>query len=327
MTDPRLTIAWLVLLHLVAEYVLRPWPNGDARRAAAVAVHGAVVAVCFAPVVVAFGAPGAAVLVVAVIAHVALDRAEAADRRAPVASGPIGEDALPDLSLGPAWTIRPAAVAALVQVLHVAVVVVAWRVFVASAAPTQLVVDLARNVAGGAAEADFHRAVLVAVVGAVVIIVDVAAAARFVGTLLRPWGRPPRGPATTAPVAADALSTTPARGWRIQLGPLTGSIVAEPTRSSPGGAGAPASQAMSAGTDRPSPAAVGRAIGIFERLLITMLVLAQAEAAVALVVGVKTVARYRQLDDRSFAEYYLLGTLASVSIGVAAGLVARLALA
>jgi hypothetical protein len=32
------------------------------------------------------------------------------------------------------------------------------------------------------------------------------------------------------------------------------------------------------------------------------------------VIAAKTLARFRQLDDRDFAEYYLLGTLASVAI-------------
>jgi hypothetical protein len=55
-------------------------------------------------------------------------------------------------------------------------------------------------------------------------------------------------------------------------------------------------------------------------------VLAGAEVAIGLVVAAKTIARFRLLDDRDFAEYYLLGTLASVGVAVLTGLVARAAL-
>ena len=41
-----------------------------------------------------------------------------------------------------------------------------------------------------------------------------------------------------------------------------------------------------------------------------------ATAAVGVVIAVKTLARFKQLDDRGFAEYYLLGTLASVSVAI-----------
>ncbi len=320
MTDPRLVVAWLLLLHLVAEYVLRPEPGRGRPAAASLGVHGIVVAVCFAPVVIAFGAPGAVVAAAAVIAHVVIDGLEPVGRPTSEAKRDPDGTALSDLSLGPEWTIRPAARAVLAQGLHVGVLLAAWRIFVAGASPTQLVADVARNAAGDA-PADFHRAVLIAVVVAAVLIVDIVAAARFVGLLLRPWGRPtaPAGRAVVArPVGGPEAAS--ARSWWIRLGPLTGSVTEDPPAAHPETPPAP-------GGGTTSPATVGRAIGVFERLLITMLVLAQAEAAVALVVGVKTIARYRQLDDRSFAEYYLLGTLASVLIGIGAGLAARLVLA
>jgi hypothetical protein len=50
-------------------------------------------------------------------------------------------------------------------------------------------------------------------------------------------------------------------------------------------------------------------------------------ATIGLVVAAKTLARFKQLDDREFAEYYLLGTLASVTIAVATSLIAQAALA
>jgi hypothetical protein len=61
-------------------------------------------------------------------------------------------------------------------------------------------------------------------------------------------------------------------------------------------------------------------------LLIVTFILVGAESAIGLVVAAKTIARFRQLDDRDFAEYYLLGTLASVSVAIVTGLIARAAL-
>ena len=45
-----------------------------------------------------------------------------------------------------------------------------------------------------------------------------------------------------------------------------------------------------------------------------------ADAAVGFVIAAKTIARFRLLDDRDFAEYYLLGTLGSVSVAIFTGL-------
>ena len=74
--------------------------------------------------------------------------------------------------------------------------------------------------------------------------------------------------------------------------------------------------------DAPSEARIGSTIGIIERLLISALVLAGGLLAIGLVVAAKTLARFKQLDDRDFAEYYLLGTLASVTFAVVTSLVA-----
>ena len=55
-------------------------------------------------------------------------------------------------------------------------------------------------------------------------------------------------------------------------------------------------------------------------------VLVNAEAAVGFVIAAKTIARFKQLDDRGFAEYYLLGTLASVSVAFLSAVIAKAAL-
>jgi hypothetical protein len=73
-------------------------------------------------------------------------------------------------------------------------------------------------------------------------------------------------------------------------------------------------------------ARVGATIGILERLLICVFVLTGTDVAIGFVVAAKTLARFKQLDDREFAEYYLLGTLASVAVAIGSALVARSAL-
>jgi hypothetical protein len=70
-------------------------------------------------------------------------------------------------------------------------------------------------------------------------------------------------------------------------------------------------------------ARVGATIGILERLLVCVFVLTNADVAIGFVVAAKTLARFKQLDDREFAEYYLLGTLGSVAVAIGSALVAR----
>jgi hypothetical protein len=81
----------------------------------------------------------------------------------------------------------------------------------------------------------------------------------------------------------------------------------------------------SAATAAPE-ARVGAVIGILERLIVVALVLVGQYAAIGLVVTAKTIARFRQLEDRQFAEYYLLGTLASIATAIVTGMVGVAAL-
>jgi Protein of unknown function (DUF3307) len=73
-------------------------------------------------------------------------------------------------------------------------------------------------------------------------------------------------------------------------------------------------------------ARVGAVIGILERVIVVALVLVGQYAAIGLVVTAKTIARFRQLEDRQFAEYYLLGTLASIATAILTGMVGVAAL-
>ncbi|MEA1904312.1 MAG: hypothetical protein U9M97_00295 [Candidatus Hadarchaeota archaeon] len=69
----------------------------------------------------------------------------------------------------------------------------------------------------------------------------------------------------------------------------------------------------------------GRAIGILERALITPLIFVGAYEAVGLALAAKSIARFDQLRDKRFAEHYLIGTLASMSLAVVVGLITSVA--
>lgn len=65
----------------------------------------------------------------------------------------------------------------------------------------------------------------------------------------------------------------------------------------------------------------GRVIGILERYLIFTLLMAGADySVIALILAAKGFARFKQLDRREFAEYVLIGTLASTLCAVVAAL-------
>lgn len=321
MSDPRIVIAWLVAFHLVGDFLF-PGRVGAAgsvssgpRTAGALLWHVIVAGLCTLPVAAAFGAAGLAYAGVTAATHLVIDLVASALLRPTSAPGAraasAGEtDAEDATHLGASWSPRAGIVVLLDQLAHAGVLLVAWRIFLADAPVSTAVSDAATSLAGRMDPADFHGLVLAAVVGFSIVVVNVQAAALFVGTLLKPGELPAGG---TLPPAVEHAATA-RQGYRIHLGPLSGAIEPEPAP--------PPVQASALAP----PLSVGRAIGIFERLLIAMLVVAHAEAAVGLVIGVKTIARFRQLDDRAFAEYYLLGTLASVSVGVASGLLARLVL-
>jgi hypothetical protein len=61
----------------------------------------------------------------------------------------------------------------------------------------------------------------------------------------------------------------------------------------------------------------GRTIGVLERLLIFIGLVASSWEILAAVVALKTVARYSKLDEQNNAEYFLVGSLASILWAVA----------
>lgn len=60
----------------------------------------------------------------------------------------------------------------------------------------------------------------------------------------------------------------------------------------------------------------GRLIGIFERTLIFIGIIMGSWEILVAVVALKTVARYKELDDQINAEYFLIGSMASILFAV-----------
>lgn len=56
----------------------------------------------------------------------------------------------------------------------------------------------------------------------------------------------------------------------------------------------------------------GWIIGWLERLVIAIGILTHSWEVLAAVIALKTVARFKELDDQSFAEYFLVGSLFSI---------------
>jgi hypothetical protein len=65
----------------------------------------------------------------------------------------------------------------------------------------------------------------------------------------------------------------------------------------------------------------GMYIGWLERFLILTSLLLQSPATVGLILTAKSIARYPEFKSKRFAEYFLIGTLLSISIGVVGGLI------
>ncbi|MDM5326460.1 DUF3307 domain-containing protein [Neobacillus sp. CF12] len=67
----------------------------------------------------------------------------------------------------------------------------------------------------------------------------------------------------------------------------------------------------------------GKLIGYIERLLVLVLTFYSAYPAIGFIVAAKSIARFKQMDDRNWAEYFLLGTLTSMFIGITLGILLR----
>lgn len=67
----------------------------------------------------------------------------------------------------------------------------------------------------------------------------------------------------------------------------------------------------------------GKLIGYIERLLVIVLTFYSAYPAIGFIVAAKSIARFKQMDDRNWAEYFLLGTLTSMLLGISLGIFLR----
>jgi Protein of unknown function (DUF3307) len=343
-SDPVLVLAWLILAHLVADFVVQTERvvrakndrGGDAVMG--LALHALGVGACLIPVGLAWGGPGWAYLAWSVVLHVVIDRTKivatrraastalAGARRVDATEAPSAPD-----HLGRAWTSAPAALFLVDQCAHLVVAGVGWLVLLQGSSLQSGWVAAANSVLGNLDPRTVHRVVSVLVVLLALTIVNVRAAAIWVAILVRPveegngairWGnRSEPAPAVALPTPPSGAAGRPARRWSLRLGPIDAGIVEEAL---------PESAESAPPVDLPRTpgqvARVGATIGILERVLIVVFVLTGTEAAIGFVVAAKTLARFRLLDDRDFAEYYLLGTLGSVAVAIVTALVGRVAL-
>jgi hypothetical protein len=65
----------------------------------------------------------------------------------------------------------------------------------------------------------------------------------------------------------------------------------------------------------------GRIIGLLERTLVYFVVVLGQYTGIAIVVALKSIARFREFNDRNFAEYFLIGTLLSILLAAIPSLI------
>jgi len=308
--------------------------------------------------VFAWGLRGFLYVTVVALTHMAVDRwkvrATRRSERSALDAAVRRHAGQPDTTpsgLGVAWTPWPGMLFLADQALHLTIDIVGWLVILQGIALTTLFVDAVNRVLGPWDPATVHAVILTSVVLVCLFLVNTRAAYYFILALVSPRDIPetekspkpavvtppgeashgltradlavpvPLEPAATASTEAPASTDAPAVG----ADPARVAISADPAATATAG---PAVTADLAPTAVPSgaPARIGATIGAFERLLIVTFVLVNAIAAVGFVIAAKTLARFKQLDDRGFAEYYLLGTLASASVAIGSALVAQAAL-
>ncbi len=64
-------------------------------------------------------------------------------------------------------------------------------------------------------------------------------------------------------------------------------------------------------------------IGYLERFLVLTALLLHSPETVAAIFAIKSIARFQEFRRVEFAEYFLIGTMASLGIGLAGGAVLR----
>ena len=195
--DPILTLAWLVLAHLVADFIVQTGAVVMAKNSPGTRgwlglfAHGLGVGACLIPVALAFGMPGLWTLLAITIAHMLIDRTKIlltrrVERRAIAAADRRHEGQAPAAGLGRAWTPLPAAYFAADQATHIAVTFAAWAIWLSGQAPTAEWSTAIGNLFAGRDLAVVQDVTLWIVVIAALLIANVRGAALFVATLVRP---------------------------------------------------------------------------------------------------------------------------------------------
>lgn len=67
----------------------------------------------------------------------------------------------------------------------------------------------------------------------------------------------------------------------------------------------------------------GRSIGYLERNLYMIFIATNLIEGVAVVIAIKAIARFKQFDDKEFAEYYIVGSFISITMGLLSGIILK----
>ena len=70
----------------------------------------------------------------------------------------------------------------------------------------------------------------------------------------------------------------------------------------------------------------GRIIGIIERILMYYFVIEGNLTSIGFILAAKSFTRFKELNDKDFAEYVLIGTLLSAFLAIATGILVKKAL-
>jgi hypothetical protein len=250
-------------------------------------------------------------LALVTLSHMAIDRWKVQATRAADASAQaqarerLAQGTLSGSGLGEAWTPWPGMLFLADQALHLTIALVGWLVILEGTALMPAFVDFVNAVIRSWDQAAVHAVLLTGVVLVSLFLVNTRGAYYFALAMVTPRTlrpAPAEGDAAEAPAIA-----TPAAG---DVAPTVGS----------------APQAGDAAPTGPS-ARIAVTVMAMERLLIASLVVTGMAQAVVLVVALDVAARWRQLGDSGFAEWYLVAMLGSVSVALASGLLALAALA
>ena len=252
----------------------------------------------------AFGLPGLVYLVLVVVSHMLVDRwkvqaTRRAEGRAQAAAlarmERTGE--VPTSGLGGAWTPWPGMLFLADQALHMTFAIVGWLVILYGVPLTAVWVDVVNLVLR-----DWNR----------------ATRQRGDPDRRRPGVAVPRQHPRRVLLRARArLAARPATDRRAAHRGRAG----RRRRACAGVAARHAGRARRrAGADRGDDRGAGAAPDRRHRAR------RARRSPSGFVIAAKTIARFKQLDDRGFAEYYLLGTLASVSVAFFTAIIAKAAL-